>query len=52
MALLIESESIPLEIDANGVIRAGGTRRLMQLWLRLVNAQLLKRLHISIPPSI
>ena len=26
MALLIESESIPLEIDANGVIRVGGTR--------------------------
>ena len=26
MALLIESEPIPLEVDANGVIRAGGTR--------------------------
>ena len=26
MALLIESEPIPLEVDANGVVRVGGTR--------------------------
>ena len=26
MALLIESEPIPLEVDANGAVRAGGAR--------------------------
>ena len=26
MALLIESEPIPLEVDANGAVRVGGTR--------------------------
>ena len=53
MPFSIEPESIPLEIDANGVIRVGGTRiTLDTIVAAFSQGATAERLRISIPPSI